>query len=103
MGFKVNGKEMNKEITYFNLGDNWKVQNVRVVSEHLVTFTLRLEGLALYNMRLVESTKKENEYFISNGQYKGSDGKYYNSYAIYLDAADSRKIIDAVMNELKLE
>lgn len=103
MGFNVKGS--NKESVKrenFNLKDSsWLIANVRVVSEHMVTFTLKMHGLSLYNMKVTESTKGDTagQMFLSNGQSKGSDGKYYNNYALYLSDEDRDRIIEAVCAE----
>lgn len=104
MGFTVNGskKEETKERINFNLnGSGWEIANVRVVTEHMVTFTLKMKGLALYNMKVTESTKDDTagKLFLSNGQSKGSDGKYYNNYVLYLSDEDRNMIIEAVRAE----
>lgn len=100
MGFNVKGsnKDGVKKVN-FNLKDSgWEIANVRVMTEHMVSFTLKMHGLALYNMKVTESTKGNNSgrMFLSNGQSKGSDGKYYNNYALYLSDEDKDMIIKAV-------
>lgn len=100
MGFNVKGSknDSTKRIN-FNLKDSgWEIANVRVMTEHIVSFTLKMHGLALYNMKVTESTKGNNsgQMFLSNGQSKGSDGKYYNNYALYLSNEDKEMIIKAV-------
>lgn len=103
MGFNVKGsKKERTERINFNLNDSgWEIVNVRVVTEHMVSFTLKMQGLALYNMKVTESTKGDNvgRMFLSNGQSKGSDGKYYNNYALYLSDEDKEAIIEAVCTE----
>lgn len=79
----------------FALG-TFEVRNVRQLSEKCLTFTLRLPGLSLYNMRLIDG-KKGN--FITNGQSLGNDGKWYNNFSLYLSDEDTQKLIDAVMSE----
>lgn len=100
MSFKVNSsKKENIERVNFILKDSgWSIENVRVVTEHVVSFTLKMRGLSLYNMKVTESTKDETagKMFLSNGQSKGSDGKYYNNYALYLSDEDKDLIIKAV-------
>ena len=100
MGFNVKGsKKDNIDRVNFNLKDNgWEIANVRVITEHMVTFTLKMHGLSLYNMKVTESTKgdRAGQMFLSNGQSKGSDGKYYNNYALYLSDEDKDMIIKAV-------
>lgn len=103
MGFNVkSSKKENTERVKFNLKDSgWSIANVRVVTEHMVSFTLKMHGLALYNMKVTESTKGDTagQMFLSNGQSKGYDGKYYNNYALYLSDEDSDMIIKAVCAE----
>lgn len=106
MGFNVKGSKKEKENTErvnFNLKDSgWSITNVRVVSEHMVSFTLKMHGLSLYNMKVTESTKGDTagQMFLSNGQSKGADGKYYNNYALYLSDEDRDRIIEAVYAEV---
>ena len=103
MSFKVKSSEKeNIKRVDFNLKDSgWSIANVRVVTEHVVSFTLKMRGLSLYNMKVTESTKGETagKMFLSNGQSKGSDGKYYNNYALYLSDEDKDLIINAVCAE----
>lgn len=103
MGFNVKGsKKENTERVNFNLKDiSWSITNVRVLTEHMVTFTLKMQGLSLYNMKVTESTKGDTagKMFLSNGQSKGSDGRYYNNYALYLSDEDRDRIIEAVCAE----
>lgn len=104
MGFNVKGsKKESVERVNFNLKDtSWSITNVRVVTEHMVTFTLKMCGLSLYNMKVTESIKGDTagQMFLSNGQSKGSDGKYYNNYALYLSDEDRNRIIEAVCAEV---
>ena len=94
MGFK---KNENSEKTYLEVG-KYAIKNVRMVSDTLVTFTLRGDGVSLYNVRLVEGTKGS---FISASQHKGSDGKWYNDYGLYISKDDQKKLIDEVLAQLK--
>ena len=104
MAFNVKSSEKDKvERVNFNLKDSgWSISNVRVMTDHMVSFTLRMHGLSLYNMKVTESTKGDTagQLFLSNGQSKGSDGKYYNNYALYLSDADRDLIIKAVCAEV---
>ena len=105
MAFNVKGSkaENTKErINFILQGSGWAIANVRVVTEHMVTFTLKMHGLSLYNMKVTESTRGDTkgQMFLSNGQSKGSDGKYYNNYALYLSDADKAMIIEAVCAEV---
>lgn len=103
MGFKVNGsnKENVGRVNFILKDSGWSITNVRVVTEHMVSFTLKMHGLSLYNMKVTESTKGETagKMFLSNGQSKGADGKYYNNYALYLSDEDKDLIIKAVCAE----
>ena len=103
MGFNVKGSKNDKvERVNFKLKDSdWSIFNVRVMTEHMVSFTLSMSGLSLYNMKVIESTKGETagKMFLRNGQSKGSDGKYYNNYALYLSDEDKDMIINAVCAE----
>lgn len=103
MGFNVKSSKQENDVRVnFNLKDSgWSISNVRVVTEHMVSFTLKMHGLALYNMKVTESTKGDTagQMFLSNGQSKGSDGKYYNNYALYLSDEDRDMIIKAVCAE----
>lgn len=103
MAFKVKSSEKDKvERVNFNLKDSgWSISNVRVMTEHMVSFTLKMHGLSLYNMKVTESTKGDTagQMFLSNGQSKGSDGKYYNNYALYLSDEDRDRIIEYVCAE----
>lgn len=101
MSFNVKPAQENKERINFNLKESgWDVANVRVVTDHMVTFTLKMHGLSLYNMKVLEGSKGENKgkMFLSNGQSKGSDGKYYNNYGLYLSPEDTQLVIDAVLD-----
>lgn len=103
MSFKVKSskKEDSERVNFILKDSGWSIANVRVVTEHLVSFTLKMRGLSLYNMKVTESTKDEKagKMFLSNGQSKGSDGKYYNNYALYLSDEDKDLIIKAVCAE----
>ena len=91
MGFK------NSEKTYLEV-DKYAIKNVRLVSDKLVTFTLRGDGVSLYNVRLVEGV---NGRFISASQHKGSDGRWYNDYGLYISEDDQKKLIDDVLAQLE--
>mgnify|MGYP001658228863 CR=1 FL=1 len=103
MGFNVTGskRESDKRVNFNLIDSGWSIANVRVVAENVVTFTLKMHGLLLYNMKVVESTRGDNagQKFLCNGQSKGYDGKYYNNYALYLSDEDRERIIEAVCAE----
>lgn len=94
MGF-INSVDSEK--TYLE-ADKYAIKNVSLVSDKLVTFTLRGDGVSLYNVRLVEGAKGR---FISASQHKGSDGRWYNDYGLYISEDDQKKLIDKVLEQLK--
>lgn len=100
MGFNVKGSKKDSiERMNFNLKySGWEIANVRVITEHMIGFTLKMKGLSLYNMKVTESTNGNNsgQMFLSNGRSKGSDGKYYDNYALYLSDEDKDMVIEAV-------
>ena len=69
------------------------VRNVRQVAENCLTFTLRLHGIDLYSMRLVEGAKGV---FITASAQKGKDGKYHDNFRVYLDDAAAKAVENAV-------
>ena len=97
MGFKVKNRESENEQNRVNM-DLWDVggyvKNVRVVTDSYATFTLACRGFAFYNMRLVEG---KNGYFISPPQNRGSNGKWYDQYAVYLSNEDKEDIIQTCL------
>lgn len=99
MGFKNNNNN-NTERVYIDLeAVGYSVKNVRVVSNNLVTFTLSCRGFSFYNMRLIE--KKAGGYFISVPQDKGTNGVYYNKYAVYLSKEDETALIEYLLEAVK--
>ena len=69
------------------------VRSIRQVADNCLTFTLRLYGIDLYNMRLVEGQKGT---FISPSATKGKDGCYYDNYRVYMDDKASKAVEAAV-------
>lgn len=74
------------------------VRNVRLVSDTLVTFTLSLDGLSLYGMRLCEGSKGR---FIAPPTEKGRDNKYYKLYGVWLDDAAQEWLTEKVLAALE--
>lgn len=103
MGFNVTGskKESVKRVNFNLKGSGWAITNVRAVAENVTAFTLKMNGLSLYNMKVVESLRGDTagQLFLCNGQSRGADGEYYNNYALYLSDEDKEKIIEAVRAE----
>ena len=71
------------------------VRSVRQVADTCLTFTLRLYGIDLYNMRLVEGVKGT---FITASAQKGKDGKYYDNFRVYF-AGDAVKAVEAAVRK----
>ena len=91
MGFNVkSSKKENIERVDFILKDSgWSIANVRVVTEHVVSFTLKMRGLSLYNMKVTESTKggTAGKMFLSNGSISGlSSGTVIHSSSLVASA-----------------
>lgn len=96
-----------KPITLEDFPD-MNVRNVRVVSDHKVTFTLNLmEGLAIHGMQLVKKkdetgeTDENKKYFIASPQssYKVKEGVYKNRNItfVYMDNDFTNAVIDRVL------
>lgn len=99
MAFKFNNNNNNDNGAKFGIVKyGAKVCNPRQIGENCITFTLKCDGFSLYNMRLIEG--KHGERFVTPPQLKGSDGKYYNQYAIYLSDKDEQTIIDTLLDML---
>ena len=77
--------------------EGMEIKNVRELSDTVVAFSLCGRGLGLYNLRVVDGSKGA---FISTPQSKGSDGKYYAQYALYLSDADEEKLIEQIYAKL---
>ena len=97
MGFKTTGgKSANtQERVNMNLmAVGATVTNARVIGDTCITFTLKCQGLSLYNMKLCEG---RDGYFIAPPSTKGNGGKYYNQYAVYLSREDEQRMIKDVL------
>lgn len=72
----------------------YQITNVRWGKDNAYAFfTLELPfGISLYSCKLVY--KKDGTAFICPAQTKGSDGKYYNNYGLYLDESMEKDIIE---------
>lgn len=69
------------------------VRSVRQVADNCLTFTLRLYGIDLYGMRLVEGEKNA---FITASAHKGKNGNYYDNYRVYF-AEDAAQAVEAAV------
>ena len=83
-----------EERVYFNLGEDWKVVNVRDL-EFGTFFTLQIPGLSFYNLRVVPAGKKYDA-FIAVPEEKGKDGNWYKVYNLFLDPEDTADILAEV-------
>ena len=70
------------------------VVGARRISDNVVVFTLRLDGLSLYNMRCVYK-KKDDSLFITPPQTKYND-KYYDTMGLFLSAEDMKKLCTVI-------
>lgn len=86
-----------QEKTYVNI-KGMKVTNVRKLGDKgVIVFSLNGNGLGLYNLRVVPSSRGD---FISTPQSKGTDGKYYAQYQVYFSTEDEARVIKAVKEKL---
>lgn len=93
-------KNEKTENTFFDLSNyEWSVENVREF-DFGTFFTLKLDGLMLYNLRIVPAGKKYPA-FIAMPEELGRDNKYYKQYSLYLSKADTAKVIDAVESAIE--
>lgn len=78
---------------------NAVVRNVRQVADNCLTFTLRLYGIDLYGMRLVDGEKST---FITASANKGKNGKYYDNFRVYF-AEDAAQAVEAAVRKAYYE
>lgn len=76
-----------------------EITNVRVITDTCVSFTMRGKGISLYGMKLVETA--DGKRFIAPPSVKGSNGNYYNQYAVYLSDDDQKMIMDQVVAQIE--
>lgn len=94
--FEKTRKNDNKQtLPKFPLGSmEYTIRNVRYLSKTSISFTLDIEGLVLYSLRVVEG---KDGMFLGMPSDKGSDGNYYPKYNLYLTEADSKALIEKVV------
>lgn len=68
-------------------------KNVRKISNGTIFFTLGINGVTIYNCKIVDG---KNGKFISFPQTKGKDDKYYSIVYVALADSDQKKIVDKV-------
>lgn len=88
----------NKERTYTKV-ESFSVKNSREWEGGAVTTTLTLNGVTIYNVRIMQ-THDSNHEFLAFPSRKGNDGKYYSYVYVSLSDEDTEKIIEAVDNDL---
>lgn len=98
MAFKINKTSGNFSEVHAVIdlaGVKADVTNVRQISDSCIVFTLKCKGFSFYSMRVVER-KSDGNPFITVPCDKGTDGKYYKRYAVYLSEADQEALINKV-------
>ena len=94
---KPEQKNNNNEKKFMTVND-FAVDNVRMAGEkNTVYFTLNLNGVRIYNCRVVEYSKGD---FIGLPQQKAKDGEYYPVVAAYISTDDTKKILEEVEKQL---
>ena len=69
------------------------IVGAKLISDHVIVFTLGIDGAQFYGLRVVENNGKM---FISMPQSKGSDGKWYDLYKLFFDEKSEGAIICTV-------
>ena len=88
----------NNEKEFMTVSD-FAVDNARMLGEkNTVWFTLTLNGVKIYNCRVVEYDKGDD--FIGFPQQKGSNGVYYPVVTAYVSPEDTKKILEEVEKQL---
>lgn len=93
-------KATQTEKTYAKV-NNFKVSNVRTLKSGDTFFDLRINEVAIYGCKAVETPNYP--IFIGWPQRKGTDGNYYNVASVFLSSEDTKKIIDQVQAILDKE
>lgn len=88
-----NNKNTESEKKYFDVTGMKAINIRRLGKSGVIAFSLLGNGVGFYNLRIVEGKNGE---FIAAPQSKGSDGKYYSQYAVYITDEDQARIIKAV-------
>lgn len=77
--------------------ESFIVSNVKEWKENDITFTLTVNGVMIYNCRVVSYKDRD---FISFPSRKGSDNKYYNIAYVSLSKEDEEAILGEVERQL---
>lgn len=98
MKFGTNKANDNKRIDlpkFILKGRNATISGARCISDKVIVFTLNVDGASFYGLRVVAGVK---DAFISMPQNRGSDGKYYDMYRLFLEEGEAKKVIEAVVS-----
>lgn len=96
---KNNGTEIKDGRVVIDLSQvEARVTRVRQIAPSCIVFTLECKGFSFYDMRICED--KDKHAFVTVPKDKGTDGRYYARYAVYLSKADQERIINEVFNIL---
>lgn len=95
---RTNNATGNKERTFTKV-ESFSVKNSREWDNGSVTTTLTLNGITIYNVRIMQ-THDSNHEFLSFPSRKGNDGKYYPYVYVSLSDEDTEKIIEAIDEDL---
>lgn len=72
-----------------------EVANVKQWEDGAITFSAMVNGIWIYNLRIVET---KDDWFISFPARKGSDGKYWKHVYFPIDE-DIKKLVEAAVNK----
>lgn len=89
MAFKNDKKETKYE---YVLND---VTNIKQFEDGNITFTAIVNGIWIYNLRIVETA---DDWFVAFPSRKGSDGKYYKHVYFPMDA-EMKKLVGAAIEK----
>ena len=95
---RTNKAGENKEREYLKL-ESFRVVDAREWESGDVSATIRLNGITIYNVRIMQ-THDGNKEFLSFPSRKGNDGKYYPYVYAALSDADTEMIINAIDDRL---
>ena len=95
-------KAKEQEKAFYSLPEGWKITNARERNDQ-VYFTLKMPGLSLYNLKIVDS-EEYGEFIGMPSDWNGKKGKasaYFNRFALYLSPEDQETVIGAAYEALE--
>ena len=95
---RPNKPASNNERTFTKV-ESFSVKNSHELAGGAVTTTLTLNGITIYNVRIMQ-THDGNHEFLAFPSRKGNDDKYYPYVYVALSDEDTAKIIEAIDNDL---